>query len=413
MPVGFVGASNLIATNGTAPGAITPHASTVNGNLLLWFHYSRATGGNETVVFPAGWNQVFNSVTANNGLVAMAWRNRTAGDTTYTATVTNHTTGTSGETILEWIETYSGHDPVNPIVNFTASLSTWASSTTLGSIVAPASPTVHPGDMAVVFAGRFENISAQTTLTGDNLTWAQGTRNDTTQGTDAGAVTQRGLNSSGSNQTLTAKSITTTGTAQAGAGRMFIIEVAGTSPITGTSDGTSTASAILTGRGSVSGSSAGSTTSTGELTGKGSISGTSDGVAIGSAVITGRGTLSGLSEGSSTANAEFTPLGGISGSGAGTSSATAELTGRGSLEGQAEGSSIVSSTLTGRGQLSGSCVCTSVAAGIISGYGTIHLIGAAMGSSTAHGELRNASAPASDKKRKEMSILTLRMMMRK
>jgi hypothetical protein len=103
MPVGFVGASNLIATNGTAPGAITPHASTVNGNLLLWFHYSRATGGNETVVFPAGWNQVFNSVTANNGLVAMAWRNRTAGDTTYTATVTNHTTGTSGETILEWI----------------------------------------------------------------------------------------------------------------------------------------------------------------------------------------------------------------------------------------------------------------------------------------------------------------------
>src|SRR3989344_8576437 len=47
--VSYIGASNLIATNGGAPGAITPHASTVNGDLLVSYNYSRATGGNETV----------------------------------------------------------------------------------------------------------------------------------------------------------------------------------------------------------------------------------------------------------------------------------------------------------------------------------------------------------------------------
>src|SRR3990172_1516188 len=47
--VSYIGASNLIATDGTAPGAITPNASTADGDLLVFYHYSRATGGNETV----------------------------------------------------------------------------------------------------------------------------------------------------------------------------------------------------------------------------------------------------------------------------------------------------------------------------------------------------------------------------
>src|SRR3989338_2780267 len=167
----YIGNSNLIATNGTAPGAITPHASTANGDLMVFFHYSRATGGNETVTLPTGFNSVFNSVTANQGLVAVGWNVKDAGDPgTFTATVTNHTTGNSGETILEWISTYRGTDTTNPIVNFTASLSTWTSSLNIGPISAPATATVNDGDMAVVFGGRFENISAQTTLTGDIFT---------------------------------------------------------------------------------------------------------------------------------------------------------------------------------------------------------------------------------------------------
>lgn len=226
MAVSFVGTSNLITTNGGVPGAITPHVNTATGDLLLFFHYGRATGGNETVAAPAGqgWTELFQSVTANNGHVAVFWKIRQVGDGTSTFTITNYTSGNSGETILEWIETYRGHDPTTPISHFTATLSTWVTSLTLGSIAAPATATVNDGDMVVVFGGRFENITAQTTLTGDSLTWAQRTLNDSALGLDAGAVTQTGLNSTGSNQTVTAKSITSTGTTGAGAGRMFIIE---------------------------------------------------------------------------------------------------------------------------------------------------------------------------------------------
>ena len=228
MAVSYVGASNLIATNGTAPGAITPNASTQVGDLMIFFHYSRATGGNETVTIPTGFTSIINQVVANRGLLAVGYRIRQSGDTTFTATITNHTSGTSGETVLEWIESYSGGDPTTPIKSG-VQFSDWASALTLGisgtdPILAPTTATLEDGDMAVVFAGRFENITAQTTLTGDNLTWTQRTRNDSTLGLDAGAVTQNGLNSSNASQTITNKVITTTGTAQAGAGTIFIIQ---------------------------------------------------------------------------------------------------------------------------------------------------------------------------------------------
>src|SRR6478609_7357669 len=226
MAVSFIGVSNLIATNGAVPGAITPHASTANGDLQIFFHYSRATGGNETVTIPSGFTSLFNGLVANNGLLAVGWRIRVGGDTTFTATITNHTSSTTGETVLEWIETYRGTHATTPIANVTASLSTWVSSLTMGSIAAPSSATVNDGDMVVVFAGRFENITAQTVLTGHSFTWTNRTLNDTTLGTDAAAVTQNGLNASGADQTVTAKSITTTGTAAAGAGIMFVIETA-------------------------------------------------------------------------------------------------------------------------------------------------------------------------------------------
>jgi ribosome-associated protein YbcJ (S4-like RNA binding protein) len=234
MPLEYIGASNLIATNGGAPGAITAHANTLENDLLICFHYSRATGGNETVAAPVGggWTQIFNSVTANNGLVAVFWKIRSALDTTYTFTITNHTTGNSGETVLQHIETWRGYDAATPIGSFTAALSTWASSLNLGAISAPSSTTLSPGSAVVVFGGRFENITAQTTLTGDNLTWSQSVQNNTNLGSDAGAVTQKGFNNTGSNQTITSKTITTTGTAQAGAGRMFIINVEPTQNLT-------------------------------------------------------------------------------------------------------------------------------------------------------------------------------------
>lgn len=226
--VSFIGVSNLIATDGDAPGAITPNASTLDGDLLVFFHYSRAAGGNETVA-QSSFTFPFNSVTTGYGLVAVGWRIKQAGDTTFTATITNHDGST--ETVLEWIETYRGFNASNPIVNYTAALSTWASGTNVGPIAAPATATVHDGDMVVVFGGRFENIITQTALSGDNLTWTAQTRDNSNSGSDAGAVTQNGLNSSGSDQTVTAKTITTTGTVQVGAGRMFILEKTNTTTL--------------------------------------------------------------------------------------------------------------------------------------------------------------------------------------
>ncbi|MDP2930503.1 MAG: hypothetical protein Q8N56_02775, partial [bacterium] len=238
----FIGNSNIIYTNGGVPTAITPHASTIDGDLLVFYHYSRATGGNETVTLPSGFTSVFNSVTANYGLVAVGWRIKQSGDTTFTATVTNHTSGTSGETIVELIQTYSGTDATTPIVNYTASLSTWASSLNLGPIAAPASATVTNDDMVVVFGGKFENVTGQTLLTGDSLTWTIRTTLNTTLGLDAGGVIQTGLNASGSDKTVTAKTVTATGVTQTGSGRMFIIKKvpATTTLSTGTNPGNST-----------------------------------------------------------------------------------------------------------------------------------------------------------------------------
>src|SRR3989344_3124110 len=163
----YIGNSNIIYTNGGTPGVITPNASTINGDLLVFYHYSRATGGNETVTLPTGFTSVFNSVTANRGLVAVGWRIKQTGDSTFQASVTNHTSSTSGETIVEFIQTYRGTDATNPIIDYTASLSNWVTSLNIGPISAP-----------------------------------------------------------GSDKTVTAKTVTATGTTQVGAGRMFIIKKA-------------------------------------------------------------------------------------------------------------------------------------------------------------------------------------------
>ena len=74
MAVSYIGVSNLIATNGAAPGAITPNASTQNGDLMIFYHYSRATGGNETVTLPTGFTSVVNEINANYGLIAVGYR---------------------------------------------------------------------------------------------------------------------------------------------------------------------------------------------------------------------------------------------------------------------------------------------------------------------------------------------------
>jgi Polysaccharide lyase/Concanavalin A-like lectin/glucanases superfamily len=226
--VAFVGASAVRATDGTGPTAITPHASTSIGDLMLFFHYSRTTGTNEVVTWPRGWTEVCQYRDTTGGLIAVASRIRQSGDTTALATVSNHTTGTSGEAILEWIETYRGADTV--VASTSASI--WgARSTNIGAINLNSAGDVEAGGMVVVFGGRKENVTAQTTLTGDGLTWAQGTRGDTSSGLDAGAVTQTGYNDTDRAITPTAKTIASTGTAEVGKGVMIVISPAAVTPI--------------------------------------------------------------------------------------------------------------------------------------------------------------------------------------
>ncbi len=223
MAISRVGHSTVIDTNGGAPGAITPHASTATGDLLLFFHFSKInTVGSQTVTIPTGFTSLVNARTAN-GLIAIGWKFRVGGETTYQATIAGHTTGNSGDSVLEWIESYRGAHATTPVLA-TGTATDLASSLNMGSIPVPASTDVPVGGAIIFFGGREENVTGQTTLTGDGLTWAQGQRGDTTLGADAGAVTQWGLNGSASPITPTAKTITTTGTAATGLGVSLILQ---------------------------------------------------------------------------------------------------------------------------------------------------------------------------------------------
>lgn len=229
--ISFVGLSNVVKTNGGAPTAITPHASTATGDLMIFYHYSAVDGGNETVTIPTGFTPICNFVSAGNGLIACGYRIKQGGDTTFTASITNHTSGTGGESVIEFIETYRGHDASTPIVEPSTSISALSASTTnLGTISPNGCDSVVAGGMLVVFAGRHDDLNSvtQTTLSGNSLTWVARTVDDTTSGADAAVFTQNGFNFSGADQVPSGKTITGFGTSTSatGAGLMFVIQKA-------------------------------------------------------------------------------------------------------------------------------------------------------------------------------------------
>jgi len=209
-----------MATNGGAPTAITPHASTAVGDLMVWYSYNRITTvGSQFITFPTGWLVVRRHRDAN-GLITMAVKFRKTGETTYTSTAAGLASGNSGDSLLQWIETFSGALGVQWIGS---GGTTWASSLNYGPIAAVASASIPVGGIYVVFGGRMENVTAQTLLTGDGLTWSLGVTADTTLGSDASAVTQRGLNGTAAAVSPTSKTITSTGTAQVGKGLSFVV----------------------------------------------------------------------------------------------------------------------------------------------------------------------------------------------
>lgn len=224
--VSFIGSSAIVATNGSAPGAVTPNASTSPGDLMIFYHSGKVSGVANKNFSLSGWNLVVQSQISTILHMTVYYRIREVGDTSYTATVSGYTSGNNGESIVEWIETFRNHDATNPIGSFTSPITNFTSGLNVGPIQPPSDPTLFNENMVVVFGGRIENITGQTLLTGDNLTWNLGTRADTTLGSDTGAVTQMGVNGTGITQTVTQKTITTTGTAGYGQGQMFIINAA-------------------------------------------------------------------------------------------------------------------------------------------------------------------------------------------
>ena len=222
MAVSRIGTANGTGTNGSAPGAITPHASTAVGDLLLFVHFSKInTNGTQAVTLPAGFTSIANNRTAN-GLLAVGWRIRQSGDTTHQATVSGHTTGTSGDSIVEFIETWRDASRTAPIGNVGTMLDQGTSALTVGAIAVPAG-TVPVGGALFVCAGREENTTSQTVLSGDSLTWSTGGLNDTTAGADASVISQAGINATAGAVTPTNKTITVAGTSTTARAVMFVI----------------------------------------------------------------------------------------------------------------------------------------------------------------------------------------------
>ena len=211
MAVSYIGSAAGTPTNGSAPGAITPHASTQTGDLIIFYHFSKInTNGTQSVTLPTGFTSIYNNRDAN-GLIACGWKIRQAGDTSYQATVANHTSGTSGDSIVEFVETWRGTHTTAPIGAVGSGFTNGTAALTVGPITVPAG-TIAIGNAIKFFWGKEENTSSQTLLTGDSLTWATGGLNDTTAGADASCGSQHGINASAGAVTPTNKTITTAGT---------------------------------------------------------------------------------------------------------------------------------------------------------------------------------------------------------
>lgn len=120
----------------------------------------------------------------------------------------------------------------------------------------------------------------------------------------------------------------------------------------------------------------------------GAISGTSAGTSTASATLVGTGALAAAVAGTSTSAASIWGAGALAGSTAGTSTASGTIANAaGAISGASAGTSTASATLVGSGALTGSTAGTCTVAGSISGIGSGVLAGSSAGTSTVTGAL--------------------------
>ncbi|ORC37248.1 hypothetical protein B4O97_03400 [Marispirochaeta aestuarii] len=173
---------------------------------------------------------------------------------------------------------------------------------------------------------------------------------------------------------------------------IYRTEGGGSGAISGTSEGTSTASGTLTGTGALSGASEGASVLSGVLTGTGSLSGSAYGLATVSAILSGTGSLSGSAAGTCDITALLFGVGSLNGLSEGSCIASGTLHNAaptGNLQGVAAGSSVVTGTLQAKGALSGLSAGTVTITGTLSGVGA--LSGQAAGVATLTGTLRDGA----------------------
>lgn len=114
-------------------------------------------------------------------------------------------------------------------------------------------------------------------------------------------------------------------------------EGGGTSPISGSSSGSSTVTGALTGKAHLSGSVIGTASVAASITANGWLSGMSSGTSNVSGTLSGKGNLVGSTAGTATVIGTLKAIGKLSGSSAGVATATALLKGKGYLSGTASG----------------------------------------------------------------------------
>jgi hypothetical protein len=271
--VGALGVTPNSATTPMTAAGMTLPAGVVEGDLLLMYVFfdTGVTTSGQSITNPAGWSTLLDLPhLANGDMWRVLYKVAAAGEgAPASPTFTGATTGTTnGGTGMCRVVAYSGVDTSALPSSALAGSSGGNGFTGQQNMGAIAGFTPTADDVLVcVFAGKKDDWTSVSTLTGDGLTWTEDFASVTTNGSDAGMV----LNSApivGAAVAITNKTFTVTGGATAnGLGRMFALKPAAVTTTTHDLAGT------IVGSGSLSGALAADVALAGSIAGVGSLSG--------------------------------------------------------------------------------------------------------------------------------------------
>lgn len=213
--LGTVVAGTVSSTNGGNPSPALPAGGTPNDLLVCVIHTREVTDG--TISMPAGWNADHNA-RGSGGCIAVFSRPWESGLSAPTVTLTNHTTGNSGDSAIARIFLIPGAKDVIEV----GTRGNFAAAQNIGAI---SGITIAVGNSVLVIGGKLDDWTSVATLTGDGLTWAELTDTPNTLGLDNGLVVDHGVNGTASPVAVASKTFTVTGgTSVASAGIMAEVE---------------------------------------------------------------------------------------------------------------------------------------------------------------------------------------------